>query len=52
MTEDDPELSDLLALVERISEQLDRLTHAVETVAAKLDKANETLANLNRSQWG
>ena len=48
---DEADLSDVVALVERISQQLERLTEAVEAVAAKLDKANETLADLDRSQW-
>ena len=47
----EPDFSELLAAVERIAQQLERIAETVEAVSAKLDKTNELLANLERSQW-
>ena len=41
----------LVAALEQIAGQLDRLLEAVAEISAKLDVANERLADLNRSQW-
>ena len=48
---DDADLSDLLVAVQRLTQQLDRISGEIEAISSKLDKTNELLADLNRSQW-
>jgi hypothetical protein len=49
----DPPLADeLMPLLERIAGAVDAIAEGIAAIEAKLDAANETLRDLNRSQWG
>jgi hypothetical protein len=43
---------ELAPLLLRVAEALERLVETTAAIAAKLDRANETLEHLDRSQWG
>ena len=43
---------ELATLLLRVAEALERLVETTGAIAAKLDRVNETLEHLDRSQWG
>jgi hypothetical protein len=48
---DDAHDEDLYAALDRLELLLLRLNEAAEQIATKLDRTNNLLADLNRSQW-
>ncbi len=42
---------DLVVLLEQMLEELRRMTEQLDALSTKLDRTNDTLAELNRSQW-
>ncbi len=43
--------TELVPLLERIADALERVLEAEEAIAAKLDTANERLESIEKSQW-
>ncbi len=49
--EGDREDDAVVTALERVTDQLERILELLTEISAKLDTANERLADLNRSQW-
>jgi hypothetical protein len=43
--------AEVIALLEEMRDTLDRIAVALDSIDRKLDTANTTLAELNKSQW-